>query len=107
MRIGSLCTGYGGIELGLTQAGLEFDAAWYAEIEPALLRNLGDLNVVDWSDVEPVDMIVGGIPCQPVSIAGRQQADADPRWLWPAALAALAALSASDGACLAASDQLQ
>lgn len=95
LRMGSLCTGYGGIELGLELANVPHRLAWYAEVEPALVKllaghqpdlpNLGDIREVDWSTVEPVDLLVGGIPCQPTSAAGKRLGSDDPRWLWPAA----------------------
>lgn len=30
-----------------------------------------------------VDCVIGGIPCQPISVAGKQKGSEDPRWLWP------------------------
>ena len=59
LRVGSLCTGYGGIELGLALVGVDVDLRWYAEVEPgpaALLAaahpgvpNLGDITSTDWT----------------------------------------------------------
>lgn len=89
---GSMFSGIGGIDLGLERAG--WRCAWQAEIDPEANRILerrfpdvpryGDIRLVDWRSVERVDAIVGGFPCQPVSVAGRGLAQADPRWLWPA-----------------------
>lgn len=61
-----------------------FDAttSWVADIDPGPRKilahrypgvpNLGDVTRVDWSQVEPVDIIAGGSPCQEVSLAGRR-----------------------------------
>src|ERR1019366_6548090 len=78
LRIGSLCTGYGGLELAVT-AVLDAEVAWYAEYDPHAavlaaqwprLRNLGDITALDWADVPPVDLITAGWPCQDISCAG-------------------------------------
>lgn len=87
MRRGSLCTGIAGLELLLPGT-----PAWHAEVESApcaLLErrfpgvpNLGDVRTVDWNDVEPVDLLVAGPPCQPISQAGQRKGPEDTRWLW-------------------------
>ena len=81
--IGSLFTGYGGLDMAVRMA-LDPDArvAWTSDVEPGPRRlaevrwpgvpNLGDITQVDWSDVEPVDIICGGSPCQDLSLAGRR-----------------------------------
>lgn len=102
MRVGSLCTGYGGIELGLALAGVDVDLRWFAEIDQDVATivdkhdtgapNLGDITRADWSRVGPVDLLTAGFPCQPVSAAGKRQGAADPRWLWNHVARAVAAL---------------
>jgi hypothetical protein len=72
-RIGSLCTGYGRLDLAV-ELVLGGRLRWYAETDPhastVLARhwpgipNLGDLRAVDWTGVEPVDIIAAGFPCQ-------------------------------------------
>ncbi len=42
VRVGSLCTGYGGIEMGLRLAGVDVDTRWVSETEPSLAPVLGD-----------------------------------------------------------------
>lgn len=81
--IGSLFTGYGGLDMAVRMA-LDPDAhvAWTSDVEPGPCRlaevrwpgvpNLGDITQVDWSTVEPVDIICGGSPCQDLSLAGRR-----------------------------------
>jgi DNA (cytosine-5)-methyltransferase 1 len=81
-RIGSLFSGYGGLEMG-AQAVLGGSTAWVSDIDPGACRilahrfpdvpNLGDVSAVDWTAVEPVDVLTGGFPCQDVSHAGARR----------------------------------
>nr|WP_203730795.1 DNA cytosine methyltransferase [Streptomyces sp. SID12501] len=92
MRIGSVCTGYGGLDEAV-QAVFGGELAWVADNDPGAARilahhhpdvpNLGDITAVDWHDVEPVDIYIGGYPCQPFSSAGKRKGTADARHIWP------------------------
>lgn len=92
MRLGSLCTGYGGLDLGAELALGPLEHVWHAEIDPDASKvlaahwpdvpNLGDLTAVDWTRVEPVDVLTAGYPCQPLSLAGQRRGMEDERWIW-------------------------
>lgn len=81
--IGSLFTGYGGLDMGVAMA-VDPDArvAWTSDVEPGPCKlaqvrwpdtpNLGDITQINWNDVEPVDIICGGSPCQDLSLAGKR-----------------------------------
>lgn len=71
--IGSLCSGYGGLDLGV-QAAFGGTLAWHAEVDPNASRilarqwpdvpNLGDITTVNWSAVQQVCVLTAGFPCQ-------------------------------------------
>lgn len=80
MKIGSLFAGIGGLELGLERAGVGH-TVWQVERDPFCQKVLArhwpdatrydDVTTVDWSTVEPVEVICGGFPCQDLSYAGK------------------------------------
>lgn len=79
-KIGSLFDGSGGFPLAAALCG--FEPAWASEVEPypiAVTRShfpymihLGDVSKVNGADIEPVDVITFGSPCQDMSIAGKR-----------------------------------
>ena len=97
-------TGYGGLDMAVL-AFYGGSLAWYAEVEPAACKvlaahhpevlNLGDVTRIDWTQVEPVDAITAGYPCQPFSHAGKRKGKNDERHLWPYVRDAIGALGPS------------
>jgi DNA (cytosine-5)-methyltransferase 1 len=81
MKIGSLFSGYGGLDLAVMNVtGAE--VAWHCEWEDAPSKildkhfpgvpNYRDVTKVDFTQVEPVDILTGGFPCQDLSLAGKR-----------------------------------
>lgn len=78
-RIGELFAGYGGLGRGVQEV-FGGEIAWFSEFDPGPSKilahhfpnvpNHGDITKIDWSQVEPVDILTGGFPCQDVSLAG-------------------------------------
>lgn len=79
-RIGSLFSGYGGLDLAVEYV-TGGETIWFSEInEPSIrvfthhwpgIPNLGDISTVNWAAVPPVDVLIGGFPCQDVSTVGK------------------------------------
>jgi len=77
VRFGSLFSGIGGIDLGLERAGMQ--CRWQIEISPFCLKILsrhwpkvkqyGNIREVHGHELEPVDLICGGFPCEDISLA--------------------------------------
>ncbi len=89
------CAGAGGQALGLEQAGFRHEQV--VEIDADSCRTLrlnrpewnvweGDMREFDPRPFKGVDLVAGGLPCPPFSIAGKQLGELDERNLFPAAL---------------------
>ena len=98
----SLCSGYGGIDLGLRRVLPACRTVAYVEIEAFAIWNLVQKMEKGYLDAAPVwtnlktmplaqlrevlgreSIISGGFPCQPFSVAGAKAGDEDPRHLFP------------------------
>lgn len=100
-RIGSLCAGYGGLDMGVS-AVLDAEPVWFCEYAAGPskilahhypdLPNYHDLTTTDWSTVPPVDILTAGWPCQPWSLAGARKGADDERAIWPSIADAIRSL---------------
>lgn len=86
LKIGSLFSGIGGLDLGLERGLSDFNAqtVWQVEFDEYCCSVLEkrfpnskvinkDINEVDFTKLEPVDMLIGGFPCQTFSYAGTRK----------------------------------
>ncbi|MDV2420187.1 DNA (cytosine-5-)-methyltransferase [Corynebacterium tuberculostearicum] len=81
MKIGSLFSGYGGLDLAV-EAIFNAQPAWFCEFDKAPSKVLAhhwpdvpnhkDVTQINWKEVEPVDILTGGSPCQDLSHAGKR-----------------------------------
>ena len=92
-----LFSGIGGFSLGLEATG-GFETVAFCDIEefPRKVLQKHWPGVKQYEDIKelnyeklktdgllPIDIITGGYPCQPFSVAGRKKGEKDPRHLWP------------------------
>ena len=81
MTLGSLFDGSGTCPLAAAMCGIT--PVWASEIEPYPIRvtqknfprmkHLGDITQINGAEIEPVDIVTFGSPCQDLSVAGTQK----------------------------------
>lgn len=92
MKIATVCTGIGSPEMAMRNLGIEHEIVFGCEIdkyaretylanfEPGFM--VPDMTKCDWEDEKYYsDLFIGGIPCQPFSLAGKRLGELDPRGL--------------------------
>ena len=88
MKVGSLFSGIGGIDLGFEQAG--FEIAWANDIDAEACKTYrynfpstyligGDVRDMNPHTLPDIDVLIAGFPCQPFSIMGYRRGFKDPR----------------------------
>ena len=91
LKVTSLFSGIGGIDLGLEATGY-YKTTLFSEIDPFCQKILKkhwpnvpiipDVRDINGKEIE-TDVLVGGFPCQPFSVAGKRKGKEDERHLWP------------------------
>ena len=88
VKVGSLFSGIGGIDLGFEQAG--FEIAWANDLDAAACKTYrnnfpntilieGDVRNIDPHTLSDIDVLIAGFPCQPFSVMGYCRGFNDPR----------------------------
>ena len=98
LKHGSLFSGIGGFDLAAAWMGWE--NVFHCEIDPFCRRVLGyhfpestcyeDIRTANFTGYRGrIDIITGGFPCQPFSVAGKRRGNEDERYMWPHMLRAV------------------
>ena len=95
IKILDVCSGIGGFSLGLEATG-GFDTVAFCEFDEfcgkvlkkhwpdvPIYKDLKEIGNEPTRLIQEFDLICGGIPCQPFSLAGKQKGKEDDRHLWP------------------------
>jgi len=95
----SLCSGYGGIDIGMSKSLNNLKTIAYCEQDAIRIANLISKMELGWLEPAPIwtnledfpiddfigsiDVVSGGIPCQPFSVAGLRNAEESEKFLFP------------------------